>query len=147
MKRYRFRLDSVLRVRRTQESIAAAELQQANAAVQQASTRVDQRAAALQELPAPLGVLSLTAFTTASGRGLAAAAALSTARANLAMAQGIASEKIDSWTVASQRVTILEHVDERRRAEHQHELLREEERDVDEVVTAAFRRRLAEADS
>jgi flagellar biosynthesis chaperone FliJ len=55
--------------------------------------------------------------------------------------RGAAAERVQLWNLAAQRVAVLEHVDEHRRTEHSHELRREEERVVDELVTAAYRRR------
>jgi len=141
VKRYRFRLESVLRVRRAQEALAVAALQQANAAVVAAARHVGERVEVLHSLPAPAGVQPRRDFTASTQRRLAAAAATSSARADLALVRGVAAERSQLWNLAAQRVAVLEHVDEHRRTEHSHELRREEERVVDELVTTAYRRR------
>ena len=79
MKRYRFRLDSVLRVRRIQEERARAELLSANQAVAAAQTHLQQRIAHLEELPKSAKIASTPAFLANQARLASIASSISMA--------------------------------------------------------------------
>lgn len=144
MKKYRFPLETVLRVRRIEEDRVKAELLAANRAVTSAHQSVDRRAAHLDAVPpAPGG----TAATFMRGRAhqMQAAASLGHARGVLVARQQVAAERRDEWSGARSRVASLERLDDRMRDEHAIEANREDQRLVDDLVSARFARRGATA--
>src|SRR6476660_9522782 len=80
MKRFRFRLDLVLHVRRVQEDQARFSLLSANREAQLAAERVDERLAAYAERRMPTGPQSYAAFERAVFLLDSAAGAVGTAR-------------------------------------------------------------------
>jgi len=139
MKRYRFRLDSVLRVRRIQEERARAELLGANQAVAAAQVHLAQRIAHLEELPKPAKVASTPAFLANQARLASIASSISMARAAREVAEHAAEEKRLAWHVTAQRVEGLERLDERDRAQHALETQRAADQEVDDLVVSRFR--------
>ncbi|HEX4776256.1 MAG TPA: flagellar export protein FliJ [Acidimicrobiia bacterium] len=139
MKRYRFRLDSVLRVRRIQEERARAELLSANQAVAAAQTHLQQRIAHLEELPKSAKVASTPAFLANQARLASIASSISMARAAREVAAHAADEKRVAWQVTAQRVEGLERLDERDRDEHALETQRAADQEVDDLVVSRFR--------
>ena len=81
MKKYKFRLDNVLRVRRTEEDLAKAELARANARVADAVALVDLRLSHYAALPVPAGAGSTANFMANRFRQESAARAVVAAKA------------------------------------------------------------------
>jgi flagellar protein FliJ len=146
MKRYRFRLESVLRVRRIQEDVARGELARATLALRTAEAALEAGREHLDRLshePSPIGpeawqarrriLLSAADEVEQLVHGMTAAASERDAR-QAALAE------------ARSRVRALERLDERRRAQHDLEAARLDERTVDELVTARFRWAAAEGE-
>ena len=139
MKRYRFRLESVLRVRRLQEDVARGALAEATAAVTVAETNVTSALAWLERLrtqPVPSGP---GAWESHRRVQLAAADELAARGAELDLALAERRARQAALAEARTRVRALERLDERRRAEHELEAARQDERVVDDLVTARFR--------
>ncbi|MHB1973498.1 MAG: flagellar export protein FliJ [Acidimicrobiales bacterium] len=138
MKRYVFRLQGVLQLRRAEEAQAREVLGAANARLRQAITARDvevaryRRVAAMatatsvETLRAEMQGASLAAETVAAAREAVSVAAADTALAQVA------------WTACSRKVKILERLDERRRAEHAEQAQRAEIAVVDDIVTARY---------
>ena len=140
MKRYKFRLEQVLRVRRVQEEQARAELQAANREVARAEDLLDTRFDRYRNLAAPAGALPTSGFLAVRDRAELVAAGVVAAGALRQAARAEAAERRAAWSAAATRVTGLERLDDRRRAEHTVEVIREEDREADEVVVTRFRR-------
>jgi hypothetical protein len=140
VRRYRFRLAQVQRVRAVQEdlavaALAAARLDEARATAVAAAQRSDLGRLGSVLGSRPGGERQRSAAVVDSGsRGLteadaaAEAAALRTAAA------------IDAWTLAARRVRALELLDARRREEHRLEAERAEAAVVDDLVVGRFAR-------
>ena len=144
MKKYRFPLETVLRVRRIEEDRVKAELLLANRAVTSAQYSVERRTTHLAAVPpAPSG--SSLEFMRGRSRQMQAAASLGHARGVLSQREELAAERRTEWTGARSRVTSLERLDDRLRSEHAIEAGREEQRLVDDLVSARFARRGADA--
>lgn len=140
MKRYVFRLQGVLQLRRAEEAQAREVLGAANARLRQAIAARDvevaryRRVAAaatatatsVETLLAEMQGASLAAETVAAARQAVSVAAVDTALAQVA------------WTACSRKVKILERLDERRRAEHAEQAQRAEIAVVDDIVTARY---------
>jgi flagellar protein FliJ len=140
MKKFRFRLDQVLHVRRVQEDRARAELLTANRDAHLASVRVDERLHDYAGRGLPLGPQSFAAFERAVFLLDAGAAGVEVARATHRDAQSVVEERRIDWTAARRKVAALERLEERRRAEHAVEVQRAEDTLVDDLVVARFAR-------
>jgi flagellar export protein FliJ len=143
VRRYRFRLESVLRVRRLQEDVARSAFAEVTLAVGRSEADVASARAwldGLRDEPPPTGPhawearrrVQLAAAEELAGR----VTALDHARAEQRARQAALAE-------ARTRVRALERLDERRRAEHAREAARLDERAVDDLVTSRYRRRSA----
>jgi flagellar FliJ protein len=140
MKRFRFRLDQVLHVRRVQEDKARAELLTANRDARIAATRVEERLADYAERRIPVGPQTFAAFERAVFLLDAGAASVEAARASHRDAQTVVEARRSDWTDARRRVAALERLEERRRAEHAVEVQRAEDQLVDDLVVARYAR-------
>src|SRR3974390_1713764 len=118
MKRYQFRLASVLRVRRIQEEQARAPLLPANQSVRAAHLHLASRIGHLESLPKPAAVASTPSFLADQGPLAAVSSALSLASVAKQVAEESATEKRLAWQVTAQRVESLERLDDRARSEH-----------------------------
>jgi flagellar export protein FliJ len=136
VKRYRFRLDTVLRVRRVQEDLAIVALADATRALAAADATLDTRLNRYRETPAPRGEMSLDAMLrTRAHVDMVAASVLAAGAARVGAAE-VVDVRRDELTAAATRVSALERLDERRRGEHAHEALRQEIVEVDDMVVA-----------
>lgn len=139
MSRYRFRLETVLRVRRVEEDHAKRVLLGANTALRAAIERRD-RARARYRAFADGGRDVRTIDQLHVERlqaGLLADEMASAQRAANAVANDAALARVQ-WSTAARRVAILERLNERRRAEHAERELRAEHAFVDDIVTARY---------
>ena len=131
MKRYEFSLQTVLRARRAQESVARADLLRANLKVAAAERAESQSRAHYEDVVTADGV----AFMVHRQRSDLAAGALIGARQALADARAAVATAMESYLVAARSVSVLEHLDDRQRDEHAAAVQREEASTVDEMVT------------
>jgi flagellar protein FliJ len=138
-KRFRFRLDTVLRVRRVQEEQARARVMVANRAVTLAAAQVDDRLQRYATLPRPSGVQRYTEAEATLFRLDAGAGAVEWARAEHTRAVDHAREELAHWAQAEQRVRALERLHDRARDEHATEMRRAEDRLTDELTTTRAR--------
>lgn len=148
MKKYAFRLETVRRVRRAQETVAKAELARSNNEVTSAIAAVESRMARYEEKNAiavvtpstNASIVRVDAFMKRRYFNELSAQAVVAARSSLAAAQLEASVKQEMWTDTAKRVKALDRLDERRREEHLLEYNREVEAEVDDIVTGRFGR-------
>lgn len=140
MKRFRFRLEQVLRVRRLQEDMARAELMHAHREARVAADRVNARIADYSNAPRPSGEQALDEFHRVQFRLDNAAGAITVGRAGYQHALGVVDDRRADWTAAHQRVAALERLETRRRDEHAIEVRRDEDRLVDDLVVSRHSR-------
>lgn len=140
MKKYRFPLDTVLRVRRIEEDREKARLLAANRAVDSAVASVTRRRDHLDSLSAPAGG-SWAGFHAEQSHRLGLAAAVGHAAGVLEARRTVATERRQDWGAARQRVASLERLDERLRDEHAIEAGRDAQRLVDDLVSARYARK------
>ena len=138
MKRFQFRLQSVLRVRRIQEDLARARLLNANAGAREAERVVDARVARYHDLDRPAGTQHEPEFARTWFTLDAAAGAVDVAREQQIQAVARVTERRTEWSEASMRVAALERLEERQRAEHAIEVQRDEDRVVDDLVVSRY---------
>lgn len=140
MKRFHFRLEQVLRVRRVQEDIARGALMLANREAQTAADAVNARVAEYTDAARPSGAQSYDTFNRMQSHLDNAAAAITVARAEYKSRLEVVETRRSEWAAARQRVAALERLEERRRAEHAVEVRRAEDRLVDDLVVARHAR-------
>jgi len=126
-----------MRVRKTQEGMAKAGLQQANLAAAAASAAADRSLEHYEEVTQAPG----HDFMAQAERARLAAQAAIEARESLAAARAAAAAALDDYLVANQAVSVLGRLDDRRREEHAQAVQREEAATVDELVTSRHVRR------
>jgi hypothetical protein len=136
VKRYEFSLETVLRARRAQESVARADLLRANVNAAAAEVAEDRRRLHYEDVIATEG----PSFMVLRERSELAAGALIESRGALAEARGAVSTALEGYVQAARSVSVLEKLDERQSIEHAAAVLREEARLVDELVTNRYSR-------
>jgi flagellar protein FliJ len=140
MKKFKFRLQSVLRVRRLQEDLARAQLLSANRAAREAEAVVENRVTRYSTMERPHGVQYEAAFARTWFRLDKAADAVDEARVQRTQALANVAEQRIAWQAASMRVAALERLEDRQRAEHAIEAQRDEDRLTDDLVSSRFSR-------
>ena len=140
MKRFRFRLEQVLRVRRLQEDMARAALQHANLDARRAADAVNARIEEYGAAARPEGAQSYDTFNRMQSHLDNAAGAITVARGLYLEALGVVKERRAEWAAARQRVAALERLEQRRRDEYDIEARRAEDRLVDDLVVARHAR-------
>lgn len=139
MSRYRFRLETVLRVRRVEEERAKRALLEANTALRAAVERRDRTRERYRAFTAR-GREVRTVCELQGERleaGFLADEAAAAQKAAISVASDAALARVQ-WSKAARQVAILERLDERRRAEHAVEEQRAEIAFVDDIVTGRY---------
>lgn len=140
MSRYRFRLESVLRVRRVQEDRARAELALARIAEAEARERTVRRRGLLSrasEVGLPSG--DTTTWGAQRDRMDRLAAAVTASHAAEAHAADLSRNRLEAWEHAAAELRMLERLDERHREEWRDEQLRAEQKTLDEIANRGRR--------
>ncbi|HTL86900.1 MAG TPA: flagellar FliJ family protein [Acidimicrobiia bacterium] len=140
MKRFRFRLEQVLRIRRLQEDQARAALLAAHHDAHLAATRVEQRLATYAERAFPEGPQTYEAFEQTLFMLDSAAGAVELARIAHRESLDVVDDRRADWAATQRRVAALERLEERRREEHALHARRDEDRLVDDIVVARYGR-------
>ncbi len=143
MRKFAFRLESVLRVRRVQEDGARAQLSLANRDVQIAAARVNARRERYDDLPRPHGVHESDTLERIWFSLDAAAGAVGYAHRERVDAEARAAERRGEWTEARRRTQVLERLRTRAHDEWLIDARRDEDRQVDDLVVARARHRRA----
>lgn len=140
MKRYRFRLDLVLRVRRNEEDAARGALLAATATVAAEEGRLAERHASYAAALTPPASSTAADFRREQLRREALGAAVVEQRHRLEQARGAQLQARDGWAAAAAKVGALERLEERSREEHRIAELREDDLVADELVVARYGR-------
>jgi flagellar export protein FliJ len=134
MKRYQFRLDTVLRVRRVEEDRAIAALAAARRKLDAAEATLQDTLDRYSTVPEPSGPMSVIELLRARAHQELVAASVVHAGAERLRAEAVVELQRKEWSAAAQRVAALERLDERRREEHAVEAQRQETIEVDDMV-------------
>lgn len=143
MIRSRFRLDTVLRVRRVQARLAAAELGAAQQDEARAAAAEVGRAAGIAARPRLLGPHDTWAVHRSQIVWDAELASLALAVADHASAEARTDAERAHWTRAEQRARALELLDERHQADRALQARRAEAATVDDLVAGRYQRHAA----
>ena len=141
MKRYSFRMEQVLRVRRLQEDAARAGVAVARTAERTAATAVAASHDHYRQLAAQTSTAPASAFLGQRDRVAFRATGVRMAESHLSTAVEATAQAVDDWRGTHQRVEALERLDDRRREEYGVELRRFEDATVDEIVVSRARSR------
>jgi flagellar export protein FliJ len=143
MKRYRFRLEQVLRVRRVQEEQARQRVHNAQRDIHLADEKVQARLDAYDAAAASTTVASAdrNAFMAQRSLGELRAQAVEMSRGDASAARDVHATRVTEWSMEAQRVEALERLDVRRRDEYAIEERRDEDRVVDDLVSGRHMRR------
>lgn len=136
MKRYRFRLEQVARVRRIQEEQARSQLLVARQRLIDAGADLSHRIDRLDGRPSRGGHVTPGRFRADRTQEELLAQAVTAARLAEANARLLVGQRVDEWSAAAREVSTLERLDARARAEHEAETGREEQRELDDLVTS-----------
>ena len=139
MKRYQFRLEKVMKVRRIQQDQARAGVVEARRRADEAVAESARRLDAYATCPAPSTAVPAAAFLAARALHELKAQALVIARDGEEAAWEVVSLRLDEWSDAARRVSALERLDARRREEYALELRRDEDAQVDDLVVSRAR--------
>lgn len=140
MKRYQFRAEKVLRIRRLQEDIARATVVGARRDEDAAQTGLDASQQRYSELSSPPSAQTSAAFLMVRAQAGHRANAVTLARQHRQAAAEATAAALGSWRAAHRKVEGLERLDERRRADRHVEVRRDEDAQADEIVVARARR-------
>jgi flagellar FliJ protein len=140
VKRYRFRLEPVLRVRRMQEEAARAVLLAATAAAADQEQQLAARSEAYEKACLASEVRSCADFLYEQSRRSAFAAAVLEQRDRVRAAQEDVVRARSAWSDTASRVGALERLDDRQRDEHRMQTQKEDDLNTDELVVARFGR-------
>jgi flagellar export protein FliJ len=143
MKKYRFRLETALRVRKVEEDFAVAALADAHRSLAEADARLDRRLDRYRDTPLPQGPMSVEQLLRMRSHVDGVAASVVFAGAVRLGAEATVDVRRTEWSEAAARVSALERLDERRRAEHALEAQRQELIEVDDMVVARAGRRVS----
>jgi flagellar biosynthesis chaperone FliJ len=142
VKRYKFRLDTVLRVRKIEEDRAIAALAEANRSLVAAEQQLEAGLDRYRGTPDVSGPVPAAAFLSVRGRQDLVAASVVAAGTGKLRAEAHVDIRRGEWSAAATRVAALERLDERRRDEHAVEAQRQELVEVDDMVVARAARRV-----
>ena len=136
MSRYRFRLESVLRVRRVQEERSRAELAMARFAELDAKQATARRVGLLRRAQ-DTGYSDgpTEEWSRQRDRSDRLAAAVTASHVAELHAAELTMRRLEDWERAAQELRALERMDEHKRAEWRLEQGREEQKALDEIVT------------
>jgi len=140
VRRYSFRLESVLRVRRAQEELARQELARVNRRLREATGRRDTEEERYRDVASVTSARDHLALAAERARGERAAHALDLARRAADDTAVAAAVRHAAWRETAQRVAALERLDNRRREEHSREAQQAEVAETDDFVAARWLR-------
>jgi flagellar protein FliJ len=135
MKAYRFRLESVLRVRRLQERAAAQRLAVAVGDLQRARAELADARRCLNGLAAPAGRLTVGDVDWAHAQSSRMSERATRCAGEAAVAEEVTRQATRTWGDARQRTAVLERLDERHQSLWRSERDRSEAAALDDLAT------------
>lgn len=143
MKRYQFRLEPVLRVRRIEEDVARGALAAAQVQLAEADAWLAATSSRYEGRATPGGPAPATSWLAGRAAVDLAAASVLAAGSRRAEATQQLDQQREALGQARQKVSALERLDERHRDEHAVAARRDEDATVDDLVTSRHARKEA----
>lgn len=141
MNTYRFRLETVLRLRLLQETSAREQLHHANVRLRDAIAHRERELARYSSMESTVQSMSREELLAELQQEELAAGVIQTLQSAVGRAAGDAVHAQLTWSSARRSVKALERLDDRRRRDHADESARQEANDIDDIVSAGFLRR------
>ncbi len=138
MKRYRFRLEQVLRVRRQEQDAARGAVLAATVRTQAEAQALAEREQAYAAGTGAQQIRCAADFVHVQQHRAALGRAVLDQRSRLQEAELRLEQARAGWTATAMRVSALERLDERQRAEHTARAVREEAMVLDDLVVSRF---------
>jgi flagellar protein FliJ len=135
VKAYRFRLDSVLRVRRLQEQAATQRLAASVRALHHAQSELVRARRSLEDMAAPAGRITIGAFRWTHAQSTRMSETAHERAEAVEAATEAARQANEAWGTARQRTATLERLDERHVALWRREFDRSEAAVLDDLAT------------
>ena len=136
MKRNRFRLETVLRVRRIQEEIVLAEMLTARAEMERSTVHEHQQRmrylGIVHDSPTEIDV---GGFLAEQGRMNRFLHSVLESQTTVALSTDVLNQRRETWSAAAQRVSALQRLHDRHQQSHRVDELAEEVRETDERTT------------
>jgi flagellar export protein FliJ len=139
MKSYRFRLDTVARIRALEERVASDRYRLALRDLRHGCEREHAAALALVALEAPTGTTTMAAHLWTGDQAERLSDALRDCREQVAAAETLCAEARRAWDEAAKRSGVLERLNEQGRVRWQVEMSREVGAELDDLSQARYR--------
>ncbi len=133
MKRYKFRLETIMRIRKLQEQQARELVAINNHNYKKAQNSLLEQEIRYQKIDNPLGLTTLGSFLDQRCRSQAAASTVKGFQENLSKSQIDLNEAIEVWGQTAKKLSALKRLDQRRQEEYLGESLRQETILLDEI--------------
>lgn len=143
MRRYQFPLETLRRVRTTQERAAIANLGAANVSWHKASENLGACQSAYIALQWPLDVYSPEQLRQARAGMHLSASCVHAATEQVAAESAKRDAAMEQWSLAARKVAALERLNERLKEEHRSACDREAQREADDIVNTRWQTRAA----
>ncbi len=143
MRRYRFPLETLRRVRCAQERTAIARLAEANRAHTKAGDEHRERESSYLALSWPLGPYNLPQLSEAQARRQLSASCVHAAAQHLAQTAADREAAMEKWSLAARNVSALDRLDSRLKEDHRLALDRGAALEVDDIVNTRWQTRSA----
>jgi flagellar biosynthesis chaperone FliJ len=140
VKRYRFSLETVLNVRRTEEQAARQKLAAANHDLRRRGAELVAETERYRRRSDALGLCELDSFRASRLDDEHAAGCLAAAHQGVKSATSAVGSRMAEWSDAATLVAALERLDEHRQGEWRTEVRRKEDAEVNDMVTARWSR-------
>jgi len=141
MKRYRFRLEQVARIKRLEEDQARYDLAHCNAVLGRDREALSSEQSRYASLPVHVGTMSADSLKNEMAVGALCAATLLEAERRVDSSEALVRTARSVWVERHRGVAVLKRLDERRRIEHDLDAQREEAAAIDDIVTGRWRLR------
>ncbi|HTU38819.1 MAG TPA: flagellar export protein FliJ [Acidimicrobiales bacterium] len=138
MRAFRFRLESVARVRQLQERLAAEQLALATRELRAAQARCDDIRAATKQLTFPEGPSQMAALLWVHDQSARLSDLLRQREAQAAQAEAGADRARGAWLEAERRCRALRRLEERKRERWQLDADRADGAELDDMATVRF---------
>ena len=138
MKRYRFRLETISRIRNLQEQVARDRVMRAQYELQMAHISRDERAEELRSYEMPSDVASVAELAWVGMQGERLGTSLAMAEKDIEEKEKVCVEAKEQWNERKKQASAVARLKANGYRKWQSEMLREETREFDDIATIRF---------